>query len=510
MAPTLERTETDSLYCNPTEDGGSIKAPPSIKSVKSTTSSTSSTKSGSQSTKSRSTTKSKSSTSSIPKSANWKAATDPLGMSSKAVGPGFMPMFSTHLYSPGFQVPTAQAAVAANPKAYQSRQLKFVEKKRTGSSAASTKSGKSEKSGKSGKSGKSEKTGPSSSDKSVKSSSSSTKSTFLSSFTGSFSTQGDSESSMDKKIPETIEETEPPKIEEATKETEVPKEPESGSNPSDSKPSSTPLTGELTVVVEDHSSHNNSVHPFDNPASSPIAALRRPSIAESLRRPSIAESISNLQLPTQQLQHTPNELLLRRVTIWEYIGRVHQGKIAYYNTIMLTEADLRKYYTPDHFQKRAHQYFFLGTSIANVLDIPRLSDYAKSLSMVLQEYEHYLSLESKSKKNFFRGGKKLSDGRSFEETEEYAHFEIRTVPFEMDYIIIFATLCDMISIAYKKFDTHKANAVIDSDVFHKIDVRLKKILNTATKELENLTREAIHEELKSLDPLASFIMEWDQ
>ncbi|KAG0368826.1 hypothetical protein BGZ54_001080 [Gamsiella multidivaricata] len=460
MAPTLERTETDSLYCNPTEDGGSIKAPPSIKSVKSTTSSTSSTKSGSQSTKSRSTTKSKSSTSSIPKSANWKAATDPLGMSSKAVGPGFMPMFSTHLYSPGFQVPTAQAAVAANPKAYQSRQLKFVEKKRTGSSAASTKSGKSEKSGKSGKSGKSEKTGPSSSDKSVKSSSSSTKSTFLSSFTGSFSTQGDSESSMDKKIPETIEETEPPKIEEATKETEVPKEPESGSNPSDSKPSSTPLTGELTVVVEDHSSHNNSVHPFDNPASSPIAALRRPSIAESLRRPSIAESISNLQLPTQQLQHTPNELLLRRVTIWEYIGRVHQGKIAYYNTIMLTEADLRKYYTPDHFQKR--------------------------------------------------GGKKLSDGRSFEETEEYAHFEIRTVPFEMDYIIIFATLCDMISIAYKKFDTHKANAVIDSDVFHKIDVRLKKILNTATKELENLTREAIHEELKSLDPLASFIMEWDQ
>lgn len=43
----------------------------------------------------------------------------------------------------------------------------------------------------------------------------------------------------------------------------------------------------------------------------------------------------------------------------------------------------------------------------------------------------------------------------------------------MDFTVVFATLCEMIALAYKKFDTHKANIITESEVFHKIDVRLK-------------------------------------
>ena len=46
---------------------------------------------------------------------------------------------------------------------------------------------------------------------------------------------------------------------------------------------------------------------------------------------------------------------------------------------------------------RTYQYFLLGTSLANVLDIPDIPNYTRSLAMVLQEYEHFLSSESKSK-----------------------------------------------------------------------------------------------------------------
>ncbi|KAF9276039.1 hypothetical protein BGZ68_010306 [Mortierella alpina] len=474
-------TETDSLYNNPTEDGGSTKTAPSIKSAKSASSSAASVRSGTNSTKSRSTTKSKSSTNSVPKTANWKAAVDPLGMSTKAVGPGFMPMFSTNLYAPGFQMPTS--ANAGAPKAHQSRQLKFVEKKRTGpsSSGASTKSGKS---------GKSEKTAVSSSNKSVKSvksTTSSSKSTFLSSFSGTSTQPTESSSSSNKEDKA------------GAKKSTVTKDKDSA-YASDSKPSSTTTISEpVVVVVEDHSSSTPTAQSYDKSALSPTASDRRPSLAESL----------HLQ-PYQQTPHTPNELLLKRVISWEYLGQVHNGKMAYYNTVWLTEADLRKFYTPEVVQKRTHQCFLLGTSIANVLDIPHLSDYAKSLSALLHEYEHFLSSETKSKMNFFKGGRRIADGRSFEETGEYIYLEVRTVPFEMDYTVVFATLCEMIAQAYKKFDTHKSSIIIDSDVFHKIDTRLKKLSNNVAKELEILVRDAMQEELNALDPVGSLMMDWDQ
>ncbi|KAF9195037.1 hypothetical protein BGZ51_006001 [Haplosporangium sp. Z 767] len=500
-------TETDSLYCNAgTNDSKSTKSAPSVKSAYSSTSSTASVRSGVNSTKSRSTTKSKSSTNSVPKSENWKASVDPLGMSTKAIKPGFMPMFDTHLYSPGFQMPSKTAS--GGPKAYQSKQLKFVEKKPgSGSSAASTKSGKS---GRSGKSDKSEKTAVSSSDRSVKSSNSSTKSTLFSSFSGNSSQPGDSgnsNSSSKQQVKESADEaaTKVKEIEATTKakETEATtkaKETEGKApTPSDSQPATAAPICEPTVVVEDHSSPDSLPSPSDKQVAAAIVAARRPSIAESISR-----------LQTPRTQPTSNEILLKRVTTWEYLAHVHGGKAAYYNTIVLTEADLRRYYTPEAVQRRTYQFFLLGTSLANVLDIPHLSDYAKSLSAILQEFEHFLSVESKSMMSFFKGGRKVTDGWSFEETGEYTHIEIRTMPFEMDYTVVFATLCEMVALSYKKFDTHKSSIITNSDVFHKIDTRFKKISNNAARELEALVREAMQEELNSLDPIGGLMGDWDQ
>ncbi|KAF9101994.1 hypothetical protein BGX27_011230 [Mortierella sp. AM989] len=494
----LQRTDTDSLYCNPTEDGGSVSSAPSIKSVKSSTSSAaSSVQSGSRSTKSRSTTRSKSSTSSVPKSANWKAAIDPLGMSTKSVGPGFMPSFSTHLYAPGFQAadPTKSKE---GPKSFQNKQLKFVEKKRTppGSAAASTKSGKS------GKSGKSEKASASSSDKSVKSSSSSTKSTFFSSLTENFDSNGESATSLNDKKNDVAElpETSAPK--EESNHTTTLNDTDNSSNSGIEKSESAATvkaTDDLVVLAEDHSSRNSSARTI----------LKQTIEYDASRRPSIAESIMQLRSSTQKPQHTPNEILLKRVISWEYLARVHGGKMAYYNTILLTEYDFRRFYTPDIVQKRAHHYFLLGTSIANVLDIPNISDYAKALSSILHEFEEYISSETKSKMNFFKG-RKITDYRPFEEPGEFSHFEVRTMPFDMDFTVIFATLSDMIAQCYKRFDTQKSDVIVSSDVFHKIDVRFKKLLLIATKELETLTREAMQEELYALDPMAGFTVDWDQ
>ncbi|KAF9961983.1 hypothetical protein BGZ65_009929 [Modicella reniformis] len=129
----------------------------------------------------------------------------------------------------------------------------------------------------------------------------------------------------------------------------------------------------------------------------------------------------------------------------------------------MTEADFREFYSPEVVQKRTHQFFLLGTSIANALDIPNLSDYARALSAIMHEYEHFLSADSKLKmQNFFKTSRKASDGKPLEEIREYTYFEVKAVPFEMEYTVIFATLCEMIALAYKKIDTHKANVITDS------------------------------------------------
>ncbi|GJJ67927.1 hypothetical protein EMPS_00273 [Entomortierella parvispora] len=502
VALTGELAETDSLYCNPTEDGGSTKG--SARSVKSVQSSTSSVKSGSNvSTKTKSTSRSKSSTtSSIPKTAAWKAAVDPLGMSSKAVGPGFMPMFSTSLYSPGFQVASSNGG---GPKAFQSKQLRFVEKKKatdgTKSSAASTKSGKSGLSTKSGQSAKSTKT--MNSEKSTKSADSS-------------STSSSTKSSFFSALKETLQG--PTQLEQDDNAVEAGGDTKSTVNASESM--SPAGTDQATV---------ESAFPLA-PTSVPVAraavaSSARP-IAKELVPPISTESITGARKPSwtpppsivpssrdpKSLTSSAKELFRKRIVTWEYLSRVFNGHLAYYNTIVLSEADLRKHFSPEVVLRRTLPLFLLGNSIAQLLDIPHIPDFMKAFSVVLGEFEHFVaSSGSRSKMNFF--GRRVSDGRSFEESGEYTYLEVKSVPFDMDYTIVFTTLCEVIAEAYSKFDTQDPSTsltVVDHDHFHKIENRLKKLSQGAFKDLDSLSREVMQEELNLIDPIGSISGDWDQ
>jgi hypothetical protein len=243
-------------------------------------------------------------------------------------------MFNTHLYAPGFQTSGGTNTSGGVPKAYQSKQLKFVEKKQTGSSAASTISRKSSKSN--------------------HSSDSSTKSSFFSSWTGSRFNPNESVNSKSTVSTEETEAAATAAVEEDQSKNNGSEEPTQKKEPEDTiqpelEKEVLLTTSELTIVVEDHSSDS----PSDATTVQRVDSLS-PGQMGLLRRPSIADLISQFQLPSssQHPSHAPNELLLKRVTSWEYLGWVHHGKMAYFNTILLTEADLRKFYTSELVQKR--------------------------------------------------------------------------------------------------------------------------------------------------------------
>ncbi|KAG9073135.1 hypothetical protein KI688_000922 [Linnemannia hyalina] len=198
------------------------------------------------------------------------------------------------------------------------------------------------------------------------------------------------------------------------------------------------------------------------------------------------------------------DLVTKRSATWRYLQRVHQGGMVLYNTAVLSEVDLRQGYpyNDEKMQRRTMQYFILGSSLATILEIPGQADCLKALQVVVQEYDYFIASESKSKMA-------LLEGKSFEETGEYSQLDVRPLPFQLDYIITFASLCDMIAQVYEKLSGHENIWNMQTlDLFQRVDNRFKKILATVSKELEVMARDVMVDELNSMDPLGGTTEDW--
>ncbi|KAG0055914.1 hypothetical protein BGZ83_007037 [Gryganskiella cystojenkinii] len=165
------------------------------------------------------------------------------------------------------------------------------------------------------------------------------------------------------------------------------------------------------------------------------------------------------------LDSFPN-LVSKRAATWRYLQKVYQGGMVLYNTSLLSDEDLRHNYMDEKMQRRALQYFLLGTSLATILEIPNTNDCLKALHRVIQEYEYFTASESKAKMVYERLGIQGSHD-----------------------------LCVNL--------THL-------EMFQKIDSRFKKILLIVSKELEAIAREVMMDELSLINPLGPWSSDdWD-
>ncbi|KAF9309476.1 hypothetical protein BG003_009710 [Podila horticola] len=219
-------------------------------------------------------------------------------------------------------------------------------------------------------------------------------------------------------------------------------------------------------------------------------------------------------------------LVAKRRATWKYLQRCFEGGMVVYNTALVSDSDMRSCWTEEKMQRRTLHYFLLGTSLATILEIPSTDDCLKALSIVVEELDYYAASETRSKSIFSRN-RRTSDGKTFIEGE-YSHLEVRPVPFNMDYVITVATLCEMISQAYEKMALHQQRQqqqrlqqnqhhlgsnhpyndfpiwnAASLDLFGKIDSRFKKIYMVLYKELEALARDIVLDELNCIDPLGA-------
>ncbi|KAI7864328.1 hypothetical protein BDF14DRAFT_1835292 [Spinellus fusiger] len=210
------------------------------------------------------------------------------------------------------------------------------------------------------------------------------------------------------------------------------------------------------------------------------------------------------------LQHQPSiyeylsELVSKRTATIRYLCRAHEGSTHWFNTILLTKEDLGAMYPNNKMTRRTCNFYALGISLGTILEITHPWDYLKALSQLLSEFDYYTNDNSKQKmKNIFRKARKDDDGSG--ESSEYTHLTVPHVPFELDYLETFFSLCDIMIEAYERLLVGTESTVCTQSYLElvlKCDGKFKKIMSLITKELDALARNAIKDELKLIDPLS--------
>ncbi|KAI9295684.1 hypothetical protein K502DRAFT_324214 [Neoconidiobolus thromboides FSU 785] len=248
--------------------------------------------------------------------------------------------------------------------------------------------------------------------------------------------------------------------------------------------------------MDPHSSHNSSI-----PPSTPLTThFYQP---DNYSNPSNSAS----QAERENLKTLSN----KRIATFAHLHRVLEGKSHYFNTVTILKEEIYSIYDNSKLRKRSLQYFTLGSSLGPIIDIHHPMDFSKALSSLLDEYESYITNEnSKNKRrpNFFRSRTSSdvnNNSMNINENSEFINLDIKNVPFELDYLQVFYALCNIICVVYHKIVDNMKVPVPSSyiETMYKVDNKFKKIIQIVTKELDNIVRNSIKEELGILDPLIS-------
>ncbi|KAG0149753.1 hypothetical protein CROQUDRAFT_653319 [Cronartium quercuum f. sp. fusiforme G11] len=319
---------------------------------------------------------------------------------------------------------------------------------------------------------------------------------------------------------------------------------------------STPSANRSTVFEddpcpwEDETTHFSTNPNISNllPSTTPNTSSNLPTSSSTINGPNTIESLKFIAQ--------------KRITTFVYLKKVHEGKVHWFNTILLTRLELEKWFDQQRMQHRTTRFAVLGMSLSSVLDITTQQDFLRGLLNLLLEYETIHEDNFKPKmKGMFRNSKtprKSATASDYpiglQESGDTSYLITPNIPFDLDYFEVWITLCDILVEIYQKIIGFLGNSSIKSpaslnpptfnnlgaplppsrplsystnmsgsghsnggtnsdeslgpqaiEMINKIDGKLKKLIVAITKEIDGIARAAIREELVQLDPMLSIL-----
>ncbi|GAB7348041.1 hypothetical protein MBLNU459_g6078t1 [Dothideomycetes sp. NU459] len=281
----------------------------------------------------------------------------------------------------------------------------------------------------------------------------------------------------------------------------------------------------------------------------------RPSLVSQNTNTSVAPSHAPTQsggllTPAAVLTHI-HELSHKRIATLEYLRKLHEGNVFYFNTLSYSTSNLAHMPAlhPARLGRRATNYVLLGTSIPPALDLAANNplEYLRTLAALLAEYETYQSLNNPDTSAglsrgrmgaMFKSGMRGVKGRRssaaaeslmsidndssatldsmplpptsshhhhhhHHHNHEFTYLQTPTLPFDPEFNTSFATLTDILIDTYggvlQLLPSPEAVAPGVGEAFGKADKILRKILvQSIVQEFGDVTRKEIKSEVGGL------------
>ncbi|TCD62393.1 hypothetical protein EIP91_006947 [Steccherinum ochraceum] len=258
------------------------------------------------------------------------------------------------------------------------------------------------------------------------------------------------------------------------------------------------------------------------------------------------------------------ELVKKRIITLTYLRNVHEGRSHWFHTIMITRNELDRVFSNAAMKSRTYRFAMLGMSLAHSFDVKEPQDLLRGLLNALNEYETAKDDGDRPKiRTIFRSGrpKRQAGGTdysvSYPDSSDATFLLLPHVPFPIDYHQTLLSLLDVLSEVYNKVSKILGPSPFPSTGQHmmgplgllsphpgvsylftgadaaptnegegslwgiahanpslaqvyggslgspppQVDTRLKKLIATLLKELDDVARQGIRDELASLDPL---------
>ncbi|OAV91352.1 hypothetical protein PTTG_28005 [Puccinia triticina 1-1 BBBD Race 1] len=181
---------------------------------------------------------------------------------------------------------------------------------------------------------------------------------------------------------------------------------------------------------------------------------------------SAANSGASTTTTTTTTTNTVESLLAlahKRITTLVYLKKVHEGKVHWFNTILLSRPELEKWFEHQRMVTRTTKFAILGMSLSSLLDINNLQDFLKAMINLLHEFECIPNDNFKPKisslsrgifKQSAKSARKSAGGTDYsitlQDSGDPSFIYTPNIPFDLDYFEVWITLSDMLVEVYQK------------------------------------------------------------
>mmetsp|Transcript_3961 Transcript_3961/g.6197 ORF Transcript_3961/g.6197 Transcript_3961/m.6197 type:complete len:259 (+) Transcript_3961:63-839(+) len=230
----------------------------------------------------------------------------------------------------------------------------------------------------------------------------------------------------------------------------------------------------------------------------------------------LAEERTFAALKLQRKQRLET-LIEKRKNNFLYLKRVHNGGCFWLNSVLTEHRDLNLHIFEKVQPMRAVMYYYLGLSISKLLDLQPGPVIIRAFAQLLEEWEYmFASVPMQGMKyvmartshyaypQFMPAEGDQDQIRStifkFNNDVVFEYLLYPHVPFELDYLEVFHSLCDMLYSLYEKLwheDSFSNVAVYETVV--RLDARVKHfVINLVAKEFTETAISTVKDEVDDL------------